>query len=139
MKNKRTVRFDKYNWSFSTDAVKKRILDELKRLSETTGYPIDSLKIEFYYDENENTLAYFSHYSDAPVGFFFNLAICNGRSANQIIDVCRHEFSHYAVFMRKIGNPKDAHGTAWKGVCRELGARPEAYASNEKTQHFYNV
>lgn len=139
MKNKINIRFDKYTMALSVDAVKKFIMDELKRLSNTTGYPIDSLKIEFYFKENENTLAYFSHYPDVPVGFFFNLANCEGRSANQIIDVCRHEFSHYAVFMRKIGNPKDAHGTAWKGVCKELGARPEAYASNEKTKHFFNV
>lgn len=138
-KDSLNIIFDKYTVSVSVEAVKKLIMKELRRLSKETGYSLNSLKIEFYFKENDGTLAYFSYLPDMAEGFFFNLAQFDGRSANQIIDVVRHEFAHYVVFMRKIGNPKNAHGTAWKRVCTELGAKPNTYATNSKTKHFSNM
>ncbi len=136
MKNKINIRFDEYIIPMSVDAVKSFIINELKRLSVETGYPIDSLQIKFYRDKNSKTIAYFSYYPDEPIGFFFNLSKCEGRSANQIIDTCRHEFSHYVVYMKKLQDPKTGHGTAWKDICKVLGANPQPYADDRKTKHF---
>lgn len=94
--------FDKFSFSVSYSMLEEFITNELKRLSEETGYGIENLKIEFRDNNDDSTVAYFHHRGDHPVGFCFHLNKFNDTSPNKIIDVCRHEFAHFVVCMQNV-------------------------------------
>ena len=128
--------FDKFSFRVSYTSVKELILNELKRLSKETGYGIDKLKIEFKDNLKDDTIAYFSHIGDKPIGFCFYINKFNNTSANKIIDTCRHEFAHYVVCMKNTGHhPENSHGTDWKRACNVLEAKPSPFMSNDRTKH----
>ena len=128
--------FDKFSFTVSYSALKKFILDELNRLSKETGYSIKNLKIEFKDNNKNNTIAYFSHAGDVPIGFCFHLNKFDNASPNKIIDTCRHEFAHFVVCMQNSGHqPTNGHGTKWIKACNDLGAIPSAHMHNTFTRH----
>ena len=130
------LHFDKFTFPVTYSELKTFICAELNRLSKVTGYSIKNLKLEFKEDTKQNVVAYFSYSGDCPIGFCFFLKKLNNTSPNEIIDVCRHEFAHFVVCMQNAGHqPKDAHGTKWKKVCGDLGARPSTHIYNTLTRH----
>lgn len=130
------LHFDKFVFTVSYNTVEKFICNELNRLSIETGYRIDNLKIEFKKNFKDNTIAFFSHSGDKPIGFCFYTNKLDNMSPNKIIDTCRHEFAHYIVCMQNPKHqPKCIHGKKWQEVCYELGAKPSPYMKSLLTKH----
>lgn len=131
------LKFDRYSLPVEYSIVEKFILKELHRLSKETGYSIKNLTVEFKINKRRDTVAYFTHTDHSPIGFCFYINMLDNVSANKIIDVCRHEFAHYITFMQNRGKVlSDVHGSAWKKVCKNIGAFPSALMHNNPTKHF---
>lgn len=138
MKNNEMIqlKFDKYVFPVPREVIKQFILDELHRLSKKTGESIECLKIEFDDNHSNNTIAYFSHIRNKPMGFCFHLNMFNLTTPNKIIDTVRHEFAHFLVCVRNITDEEiKAHGKEWKAVCKELDANASPHLNNDFTNH----
>lgn len=136
--NKRIrLHFDRFTYMVSYRAIKELITNELHRLAAETNYSIDGIPICFKEKSNGNAAAYFKHQGSDPVSFTFCLDTFDDISANEIIDICRHEFAHYVVCAENADNlPKNAHGAKWVATCKRLGARPDTHVHKELTMHF---
>lgn len=129
------LNFDRFTFNVSYADLKKFIINELERLSKITGYPL--IPVKFRTNNKDDTVACFTYAGNMPVDFTFNLNKLDNTSANKIIDVCRHEFSHYVAYMRNKCQPlSNPHGAEWKRVCAELEAAPSPFLNNALTKHF---
>lgn len=140
MNSEVVLSYDRFPIVVQAESIKKLIKDEIKRLSEKTKLPGDKLPIKFVNDPKVGYIGCYSFsYSGQKViseSFTFNFYHFKGFSARQIIDVTRHEFSHYARRCRYGIHTGEAHDTKFRDVCRELDCNGNAYHSQHTTQIF---
>ena len=128
--------FDKYLFPVPYDKLEEYILLVMKKLGKEQGYDFNDLKIEFKENDNGETIAYFLHAGDKPIGFCFYLNKFDHTSPNKIKDTCGHEFGNFVVCLENPGNqPENAHGTKWMDVCKRNGVVPSAHMHNGLTKH----
>lgn len=127
--------------------IQRFILNEIKRLSDATGYPGDQLPVRFLTSKETNggkTIAEFVSERRGgvyvPTGFNFYLDEITKHSANQIIDTTRHEFAHYVRLMQ-YGHcsENNGHDALWKDICKHLSCKPERYFRPHVTQCFFGT
>lgn len=140
MNTKVYLAVDRFRVPFKTSSIKQLIKSEIARLSKETGLPGDKLPVKFI---NSSTVNYIGCYSYSHIGdkviseeFIFNFYQFKDFSAKQIIDVVRHEFSHYIRRMRHGIDGDNCHDTKFRGICGELGCDGTAYHYSHVTKLF---
>lgn len=117
-KTKRQLRWPK-------DAIRR----EIRRLDQQTGLKGADITVRLY--EEPEPLGCFTFIDPVRMTFGFSSTRFEDPRFTQAeaLDVIRHEYAHFMEY-RLFGESTD-HGPNWKACCKQIGARPSTYYTED--------